>query len=99
MLRIRIQNAKTQTAGIKRYKLSETPITINAIEKKRNATCRGILLSKRDTNHPEMGRPINELTGIASSKLPSSASFRLKIVLMVGMREAHVEKQNPERKK
>ena len=94
-----MQNANTQTAGISTKRLLENPIAINASEKKINATCNGILLSNRDTNQPEIGKPINELTGIANNKLPNSASFKLKRVLMVGMREAQVEKQNPDKKK
>ena len=46
-----------------------------------------------------MGSPIKELTGIIKSKEPNSASFKSKIALRDGILEAHVEKQNPDKKK
>jgi hypothetical protein len=67
--------------------------------KKKKETNKGSLLSNLDTNHPEMGRPTNELIGIASKRLPNSASLKLKTVLMVGILEAQVAKQKPDRKK
>src|SRR5688572_31968315 len=59
----------------------------------------GTRLSKRDTSKPEKGRLINELIGMASKRVPSSASLYPKVDLMSGMRDAQVEKQIPERKK
>ncbi len=75
------------------------PIAVSPRLKKKKETNKGILLSNRDTSHPEMGRPTNELMGIASKRLPNSASLKLKSVLIVGIREAQVAKQKPDRKK
>ena len=52
-----------------------------------------------ETNHPEIGRPIKELIGMAKRTVPSSASFKSKNVLMVGIREAQVAKLSPDKKK
>src|SRR5690606_30648681 len=41
------------------------PIKESAIALETNAPVSGILLSKRDTSQPDMGRPIRELIGIA----------------------------------
>src|SRR5258706_8533101 len=46
-----------------------------------------------------MGKPISELRGMKMRMVPNSASLKPKNVFMVGMREAQVEKQKPERKK
>ena len=59
----------------------------------------GTRLSYRDTSQPDIGKPTNELMGIKSRMVPSSASLYPKVVLMVGIREAQVEKQTPDRKK
>ena len=59
----------------------------------------GTLLSNLETSHPEMGKPIKELTGIAMSMVPSWASLSSKNDFMLGILDAHDEKQNPERKK
>lgn len=75
------------------------PMSSNETENKIKETRRGTLLSNRETNHPEIGRPISELIGIANKILPNSASLKSKQVLIVGMRDAQVEKQNPEKKK
>jgi len=60
---------------------------------------RGILLLNLDTSHPEMGSPIIELIGMASSRLPSSASLKLKLDLIEGILAAQEAKQNPSKKK
>jgi hypothetical protein len=52
-----------------------------------------------ETNHPEIGSPIKEPTGIANRILPNSASLNPKAVLIVGILEAQVAKLNPEMKK
>jgi hypothetical protein len=59
----------------------------------------GPLLLYRETSHPETGKPARELKGIRSRRLPSWASFNPKMALIVGMREVHAAKQNPDRKK
>lgn len=59
----------------------------------------GNLLSNLETNQPEIGSPIIELTGIVISKLPNSASFRSKKVFRLGILEAQVAKKKPEIKK
>ena len=59
----------------------------------------GIRLSNRDTSQPEIGRPTNELIGIASRRVPNCASLKSKNVFMVGILEAQVEKLKPDIKK
>jgi len=63
------------------------------------ATERGILLSYFETNQPEIGNPINELIGMVSNTEPNSASLNPNAPLIVGILDAQLEKQNPERKK
>tara|TARA_R110000868_G_scaffold69390_1_gene204388 strand:+ start:772 stop:1083 length:312 start_codon:yes stop_codon:yes gene_type:complete len=72
-----------------------TKQTINKIKE----IMSGCLLLYLDTNHPEKGSPKRELMGIAKSIVPSSAWFKLKNVLIVGIREAHDAKQSPDKKK
>lgn len=74
-------------------------MSANEKEKNTNATTNGTLLSNFETSHPEMGNPIIDVMGIAKRMVPNSASFKLKKVFIVGILEAHVEKQIPERKK
>ena len=53
-----------------------------------------------DTSHPENGSPMSELIGMANSKLPNSASLKVKILLdRVGIREAQEAKPKPSIKK
>ena len=52
-----------------------------------------------ETSHPDSGRPMSDPTGKASNKLPSSASLKPKVDLIVGILEAQVEKLKPEIKK
>jgi hypothetical protein len=59
----------------------------------------GTLLGYLVTSQPDIGRPINELKGMASRMVPSCASFSAKFILMVGILEAQVEKQKPDKKK
>src|SRR5690606_17434172 len=59
----------------------------------------GTRLSYLETSHPESGKPNNELMGIQRRIVPNSASFRSKAVFIVGIRDVHDVKQNPERKK
>ena len=75
------------------------PIIANDIEKNINANIKGTLLSNLETSQPEIGKPINELIGIAISIVPSSASFKLKNVFIVGIRDAQEAKQIPDKKK
>jgi hypothetical protein len=75
------------------------PIKVNDKATAVNPTVIGILLSYLETSHPDSGRPINELMGMQSKMVPSSASLNANDSLMVGIREAHVEKHTPERKK
>lgn len=92
-------NEKQQTDSTKKTIEPEKAMPIIARQKAIKETSNGCLLSNLETNHPEIGRPANELKGIASKILPSWASFRLKSSFMVGMRDAHEAKQKPERKK
>ena len=63
------------------------------------ATWSGIRLSNFETNQPESGIPIIALAGITISKFPKVFSSRLKLSFIVGILEAQVEKQIPERRK
>ena len=99
MLKIRIENAQQNIPIINNKRLSAIPIILRETASKTNETINGYLLSKRETNQPETGSPIKELTGITISRFPNSASFKSKAILIVGIREAQVEKQKPERKK
>ncbi|NJB70274.1 hypothetical protein GGR42_000736 [Saonia flava] len=72
---------------------------ISEIENKIKEKNNGFLLSNFETSQPDMGSPIIELMGIAKRTLPNSASLKPKKDLIVGILEAQVEKQNPERKK
>lgn len=60
---------------------------------------KGIRLLNLETSQPEMGSPMSELIGMASSKLPNSASLKSKFVLIEGIREAQEAKQKPSKKK
>ena len=99
ILKIRMEKAKQKIPTISKIRLSAIPIRHSDAARSIKETIRGCLLSKRETNHPETGSPIKELIGITISKFPNSASFRSKAILMLGIREAQVEKQNPDKKK
>jgi hypothetical protein len=75
------------------------PIRERHMEFNRKAEANGNRVSNLDTSQPDKGRPTIELTGIVSRIVPNSASFRSKADLMVGIRDAQLEKLNPERKK
>ncbi len=79
--------------------MSAKPINDKAVACINRAPDKGTLLSNFVINQPDMGRPINELMGMVSRIVPSSASFKLKVDFRVGILEAQLEKQNPERKK
>jgi len=96
---IRILNENKQIAAISMTVEVEKPINVKAKANEENAVIIGPRLLNLDTNQPEMGKPIKELMGINNKSVPNSASLNWKLILMVGMREAHVEKQTPERKK
>jgi hypothetical protein len=99
MLNIRIQKESSATEITRNPIFSEKPIKVRASEKNKKATNKGTRLLNLETSQPEMGRPMRELMGMVSSRLPNSASFRPKLVLMVGILEAQDEKPKPERKK
>ena len=96
---IRIENENTQSDAMSKTLLLAKPTDVSAPARKMKPTTRGLRLSYRDTSHPETGKPINELIGMKSNTVPSCASLKSKNVLMVGIRDAHEEKQNPDRKK
>src|SRR6478736_4544096 len=77
----------------------ENPIIERDMLNRTNATVIGTRLSNFATSQPEIGKPIKELMGMARSIVPNSASLNPKVVLIVGMRDAQLEKQTPERKK
>lgn len=80
-------------------KVCENPIQASDIAFIAKDQHRGIRVSNLETSQPERGKPINEVTGIASKRVPNSASFKSKYVLMVGIRDAQVAKLKPEIKK
>jgi hypothetical protein len=77
----------------------EIPIQKSAIEASAKEKINGTRLSYLETRKPETGSPIIELMGIHKRMVPNSASLYPKKVLIVGILEAQVEKQKPERKK
>lgn len=92
-------NAKKQIAITRVKVVWAKPINANETALIPQAAANGFRLSKRETSQPEMGRPISELTGMAKRSVPNSASLKSKNVLIVGIREAQVEKLKPEIKK
>ncbi|MFT7066336.1 MAG: hypothetical protein ACJAUO_001918 [Sediminicola sp.] len=94
MLKENKQMAATNIKGV-----FANPMAVSPKLKVKKEAINGIRLSNLDTNHPEMGNPTKELMGMANNRLPNSASLKLKTVLMVGIRDAQVAKQKPERKK
>lgn len=92
-------NAKKQIEKIRAAFDVEIPIRARDVARHKNAIAMGQRLSYLETSHPETGSPNNELMGIKSRIVPSSASLYPKVVLMVGIRDAHEAKQNPDKKK
>lgn len=99
IFKILIQKENRQIPAISASIFSANPIKLKDKQKKINETISGNLLSNFETSQPEIGNPINELTGIASNKLPSSASLSWKNAFNVGIREAQVAKPKPAMKK
>ena len=96
---MRMLNAKRQIAAIRAKVVVANPIKVSEIASEIKPNVIGMRLSNLATNQPEIGNPTNELMGMQSKSVPNSASLNPNVVLMVGIREAHVEKQMPERKK
>ena len=90
---------KMQSEIISAVLESANPMKVSAMDIATNPNDNGMRLSNLDTSQPDTGRPMRELIGMNSSIVPSSASFRSKCSLMVGILEAQVEKQTPERRK
>ena len=63
MLRIRKLKENMQMADTSKNTLVAKPIRQSEIESRTKAKPSGTRLSKRDTSHPDMGKPINELMG------------------------------------
>ena len=99
MFIMRMLNAKTQTEATSRNVEFAKPIMVSAIASEVNPVTIGPRVLKRETSQLEIGKPAIELIGMNSRMVPNSASLRSKLDLMVGMRDAQVEKQKPERKK
>ena len=99
MFIMRMLNAKRQIAAIRAKVVVANPIKVSEIASEIKPNVIGMRLSNLATNQPEIGNPTNELMGMQSKSVPNSASLNPNVVLMVGIREAHVEKQMPERKK
>lgn len=98
MFNIRNANEKKQIENTSIGVLTLKPISITEIPSMQNAAANGTLLSYFETNQPESGRPIIELTGMNSKMVPSSASVKPNVALIVGIREAQLAKANPDRK-
>jgi hypothetical protein len=92
-------NEKRQMEETSVNVLFEIPIQKRAIEARTKENSKGIRLSYRDTRKPETGSPIIELMGMLNKIVPNSASLYPKAVFIVGILDAQVEKQKPERKK
>jgi dipeptide/tripeptide permease len=58
-----------------------------------------LLLPKRETNHPEMGKLVIDPTGNANSNPPSAASLKPNCCLILGILLAQLAKQIPAMKK
>ena len=99
MFMMRIANENNETAMISMNVLGAHPIKIMETQSMTNPTVIGCRVSNLETSQPDKGRPIMELMGINNNTVPNSASLKLKLALMVGMRDVQVEKQTPERKK
>jgi hypothetical protein len=99
MLNMRMKKANSEIEKIKNKMLSEMPIINKKTAWAKKANSIGNLLSNRETSHPEIGSPINELIGIVKSNDPNSASLMFKTAFRVGIRDVHVEKQRPDKKK
>jgi hypothetical protein len=78
--------------------LWDRPIKKRAIEWNINPADNGQRVSNLSANQPETGKPNNWLKGITRSKVPSSASLMSRLSLMVGIRDAQVEKHKPVKK-
>jgi hypothetical protein len=99
IFKMRMLKAKTQMDAIKATLVVANPIDKSDNARMINATVIGFLLSYLATNQPETGSPMSELIGINRRIVPNCASLYPKKVLIVGILEAQVEKQMPERKK
>lgn len=75
MLRMRKLKANKQIERIKVNVVVAKPMLHKLIDSMMKANVSGTLLSYRETSHPEIGRPINELMGMKSKIVPSSASL------------------------
>src|SRR5690349_1527089 len=96
---IRMLKENAQTAAASKIVELAKPMAIRASANDTNPVMIGPRLLNLETSQPESGNPINELMGIHNSCFPNSASLYLKLLLMVGILEAQVEKHTPERKK
>jgi hypothetical protein len=96
---MRILKEKTHREAMRTNSVSANPIDNIAKARTRKAKVIGTRLSYRATNHPDIGRPINELIGMNKRIVPNSASLNPKKLFIVGIRDAQLEKQIPERKK
>lgn len=99
MLQIRIIKANTEIPITKNCNSETYPIKSIENEKNTKAIKSGILLLNFATNHPEIGRPIKELIGMANKRFPSSASLKSKFDFIVGILDAQEAKQKPNKKK
>lgn len=99
ILMILMLNEKRHMEGISKAVVLAKPIMESANARKINAAVTGTLLSYRDTSQPEIGSPTKELIGMKRRIVPNSASLYPKVVLIVGILEAHVAKQTPAIKK
>jgi len=98
-LSILIQNENRKIPAVKIQRFVANPISASESEKNINEINKGIRLSNLEISQPEIGRPIRELTGMVSNKLPNCASLSSYKILMEGILEAQVAKPKPAIKK
>jgi len=99
MLMMRMLKENKKTAKVSWVIVVARAIANRPKQKNTKPTNNGYRLSYLATSHPENGKLINELMGKTKSKLPNSASLKENVSLMVGIREAQLEKHTPDRKK
>ena len=99
MLYILVVKENSNTAITSVTTLWEKPMSARAKVFSAKPIISGTLLLYLETNQPEMGSPSKDPIGMASNMEPSSASLKSKAIFIVGIRDAHVEKLKPERKK
>lgn len=99
ILRTRIKIEKNPNITISKKVVSAYEILTKDNAKSKKEISNGSLVLNLDTNHPETTVPNSALTGITNNIDPNCASFKLNTSLIVGILDAHEEKQRPDKKK